>query len=317
MYSATKLIEALARQHRQRKGKSDLFKSGTFILDWRVKVGSFPHPDNETIVSAGEPCGSWEKDQWTGAEISKKREIGVNLCNFEKLPLYGYIPAASLRGMVRAWASKHPKLREKMNELLGYQTSSKIVPGKVDFLDAFPSEATKLTLDITNPQQNFQVFHERSPSPFSLYTLDNKPQSIKDNKPQSIEIKIAICGRSTATPEDVRIVWEWLEQALYTQGIGGRTAAGYGQIKSPPEYQPNPELIASLKTQHCRTFNFILDSQGCGGIDATKPNELRPTHWRGWLRSWLLRFFLGVMSENNAKLTVAELMGSVGEGKSK
>ncbi|MFM6071201.1 MAG: RAMP superfamily protein, partial [Dolichospermum sp.] len=47
--------------------------------------------------------------------------------------------------------------------------------------------------------------------------------------------------------------------------------------------------------------------------------ELRPSHWRGWLRSWLMRFFLGVMPENLAKLTVAELMGEIdaGDGKSR
>ena len=58
MYSGTKLVDALARQH-EKRSNSELFKSSEFILDWRSKVGSFPHPDGETIVSAGEPCGSW------------------------------------------------------------------------------------------------------------------------------------------------------------------------------------------------------------------------------------------------------------------
>ncbi|MFM6277641.1 MAG: RAMP superfamily protein, partial [Dolichospermum sp.] len=61
-----------------------------------------------------------------------------------------------------------------------------------------------------------------------------------------------------------------------------------------------------------------LYSQGSAGPD-TQTMELRPSHWRGWLRSWLIRFFLGVMPENLAKLTVAELMGEIdaGDGKSR
>jgi CRISPR-associated protein Cmr6 len=57
MYSGTKLIDALAKQH-QKRSQAGLFKSGVFTLDWRSKVGSFPHPDQETLVSAGEPCGA-------------------------------------------------------------------------------------------------------------------------------------------------------------------------------------------------------------------------------------------------------------------
>ena len=53
IYSGTKLVDALAKQH-QNRSQSGLFKSGIFILDWRSKVGSFPHPDQSTIVSAGD-----------------------------------------------------------------------------------------------------------------------------------------------------------------------------------------------------------------------------------------------------------------------
>ncbi|MHC5825549.1 MAG: hypothetical protein ACYT04_59290 [Nostoc sp.] len=39
--------------------------------------------------------------------------------------------------------------------------------------------------------------------------------------------------------------------------------------------------------------------------------ELRPSHWRGWLRSWILRFLLGVMSQKDAEKTVGELLGTL------
>jgi|GEM_PF-5726317 len=71
MYTGPRLIELLEKQHQRREAKllpegkplSGLLKKGTFTIQWRAKVGSFPHPDLETIVSAGEPCGSWRPSQ--------------------------------------------------------------------------------------------------------------------------------------------------------------------------------------------------------------------------------------------------------------
>ncbi len=59
-----------------------------------------------------------------------------------------------------------------------------------------------------------------------------------------------------------------------------------------------------------KNFDFSLYSQGCYGADPQEP-ELRPSHWRGWLRSWILRFLLGVMSESDAQQTLWELMGTL------
>ncbi|MGI8932729.1 MAG: hypothetical protein ACR2FS_01510, partial [Phormidesmis sp.] len=58
MYTAPLLAKLLAQQSAQRT--PDLFKQGTFELNWRAKVGSFPAPDTETLISAGEPDGKWE-----------------------------------------------------------------------------------------------------------------------------------------------------------------------------------------------------------------------------------------------------------------
>jgi CRISPR-associated protein Cmr6 len=318
MYSGPKLIEALAKQHEIRS-KSELFKSGTFTLGWRAKVGSFPHADTETIVSAGEPCGAWsevtvtrrernQNGQWQNNEYQSrpedKRNVGENCQAMEELPLYGYIPAASIRGIVRAWASQYPALEPRMKELLGYQTESEIIAGKIEFLDAFPTEPTKLSLDIVNPQQNFQVFHQGQSTPLSLYTLGDGHSTI--------EITVAIRGKAGAKADEVNTVWEWVQQALSTQGIGSRNASGYGALKAPSGYKPSEELPKLPAGYSSKILSFTLYSQGNAGPDM-KTIELRPTHWRGWLRSWLLRFFLGVMSPNDAKFTVGELLGTLEE----
>jgi CRISPR-associated protein Cmr6 len=293
MYTGPKLLELLASKHQQ-QNTSELYKQEIFTLEWRAKVGSFPHPDLETLISAGEPCGAWKPEQ---GRPEDKRNVGENWRDLQELPLYGYIPGSSIRGLVRAWAEKRPEIRDRMRELLGKQENDNITAGKIEFLDAWPRKAAKLTLDIVNPQQDFQVFHRGQSTPVSSYTLGDGQEEI--------EIIVAIRGiPNQTTPEEVAEVWDWIKQALGFYGVGSRTASGYGSFKdSKVKVRPEPDY---------RTKNliFTLYSQGSSGPDM-RTMELRPSHWRGWLRSWLLRFFLGVMNQNNAETTVNELLGTL------
>ncbi|MFM5941944.1 MAG: RAMP superfamily CRISPR-associated protein, partial [Dolichospermum sp.] len=136
------------------------------------------------------------------------------------LPLNGYIPGSCIRGLVRAWAKQRPEIKPRMYQLLGHQDNDKITAGKIEFLDAWPETATKLTLDIVNPQQEFQVYHQGQCTPLSLYTLGTG----KD----AIPVIVAIRGiPEKATEEEVSEVWEWVQQALSLYGVGSRTASGY------------------------------------------------------------------------------------------
>lgn len=292
MYNNPRLIELLEKQH-QSRNQSDLFKKGQFVLQWRAKVGSFPHPDVETLVSAGEPCGAWSIKR-----PEEKRNVGQNLEQLPELPLNGYIPGSAIRGLVRSWANKRPEVKPRMLELLGYQDSD-IHAGKIQFLDAWPIKATPLTLDIVNPQEKFQVYHISQSTPLSFYTFGNGEEPV--------EITIAIRGiPRKATKQDVEEVWGWVQQALTFYGVGSRTASGYGVIKPTDKVKPTADPNYAT-----RLFKFTLYSQGSYGVDPKNDPELRPSHWRGWLRSWILRFLLGVMAEEKAQLTLAELMGSL------
>ncbi|MCW5317247.1 RAMP superfamily protein [Nostoc sp. KVJ3] len=300
MYTAPQLVHFLEKQH-QRRGTSNLFKKDTFTLQWRSKVGSFPHPDVETMVSAGEPSGAWYV---TNGRAEDKRQLDENLDEMPELPLNGYIPGSSIRGIVRAWAMERPSIRQQMLNLLGYQQRNVIQEGKIEFFDAWPETATKLVLDIVNPQQDFQVYHQGQGTPLSIYTLGDGEDTI----PVTVAIR-GIFGK--ASPQDVQTVWEWVQQALSVHGVGSRTSAGYGQIKAPSSFRPSTQLRQAENGSTTKTFEFKLYSQGCAGADRQQ-QDFRPSHWRGWLRSWILRFLLGVMSEDNAKKTLWELMGTIG-----
>ncbi len=303
VYTGPKLIELLSQQQ-QARGQADLMRQGTFYLQWRAKVGSYPHPDTETLVSAGEPCGAWQPSR---GRPEAKRNLGENWEQLPKLPLNGYVPGSSIRGIVRAWVKARPDLVPRMQELLGYQDrNDEVYGGKIQFLDAYPTAPTGLSLDIVNPQQPFQVYHRQQGTPLSLYTLGDGDAPV--------ELTVAICANSTrVTAAEVDEVWEWVEQALSLYGVGSRTASGYGAIaRHNPRTSklPNPKLDPGYSR---KTLYFTLYSQGCygthqKGVDA---EELRPSHWRGWLRSWLLRFLLGIMSEPDAEATLGELMGTL------
>jgi CRISPR-associated protein Cmr6 len=302
MYTAPKLIELLEQQQ-QKRGRSDLFKQGKLTIQWRAKVGSSLSPDLETMISAAEPYGAWRPQAGCPTNLSRpedKRNVGDNWNYFRELPLVGYLPASGIRGLVRSWvlAQKDLELQRKMEELLGVQQNDTITTGKIAFLDAYPAEPTKVTLDIVNPQESFQVFHQGQSTPLSFYTLGNGAEKIS--------LTVAIKGiRDRATPEDVETVWNWLQQALSLYGVGSRTASGYGSLK--PATKISTQLEPGYKK---KTFDFTLYTQGCAGADM-KTMELRPSHWRGWLRSWVLRFLLGVMSKDDAQKTVGELFGTI------
>lgn len=304
LYTAPKLIELLEQQHQQRE-KADLFKQGIFTIQWRAKCGSHPHPDLETMIPASEPCGTWKPSQNLPhnqrhlARPEAKRNVGENYQYFRELPYRGYIPASSIRGLVRAWATKQSsEIKLEMERLLGKQENDTINSGKIEFLDAYPTQETKVTLDIVNPQQPFQVYHDGQSTPLSFYTLGDGEKKIR--------VKVAIRGiEGKAKPEEVTQVWGWVEQALSLYGIGSRTASGYGAIKANSN-----STLQSQPNHTTKTFTFSLYSQGCGGA-SVKDIQLRPSHWRGWLRSWVLRFLLGVMSRQDAEKTLGELMGSI------
>jgi CRISPR-associated protein Cmr6 len=289
MYTAPLLVELLEQQHQTRQ--PGLFKQGVFTLQWRGKVGSFLYPDLETIVSAGEPCGLWA---WNPGQ-----DFGQMDQRKKTLPLNGYVPASAIRGIVRTWA-KAQGLQLRMQELLGKQEENTITSGKIEFLDAWPKQPTKLALDITNPQENFQVYHksDEQGKPLPLYTLGDGHTDV--------QVTVAIRGipKTHVTVGEVEEVWGWVQQALGFYGVGSRTASGYGKIK--PTQKTSLDLPENYQVKE---FGFSLYSQGCHGPSTQK--ELRPSHWRGWLRSWTLRCLLGVMSEQDAHITLEELFGTL------
>ena len=207
-------------------------------------------------------------------------------------PLYGvpYIPASSLKGVIRAWG-REQRSEADVARLLG--TLEGI--GAVQIFDAFPTGPC-LDVDITTPQWHWEGDRLRyQPEPHALLSL-LKP---------SLKIGLAPTGRGTA--DDVAEVRDWVKPAL-TAGLGSRISSGYGRI---------PSSRTSAFPHHCQ-YDFELWTQGMYGIEPPsrenrwkgKP-EFRPTAVRGMLRYWFRAIALAKYPVQQAQELEAQLFGSI------
>jgi CRISPR-associated protein Cmr6 len=198
-------------------------------------------------------------------------------------PIYGvpYIPASSLKGVVRAWAKQHQPIAE-VNRLLGKLEDG---IGCVQFLDAFPT-APCLSVDIANPQwswDNDRVRYQAVPHP--LLSME-QPQ-----------ISIGLTRTSRGTAADVSTVKNWLEQAL-SAGIGSRVSGGYGRTSATPSLS------------HHSSHAFKLWTQGIYGAERNI-QEFRPVAVRGMLRYWFRAVGLSIYSPSQCKDLESRLFGTI------
>lgn len=200
-------------------------------------------------------------------------------------PLYGvpYIPASSIKGVVRAWAEKHhPQAAQRLFGTLDDGV------GCVQFLDAFPKKPC-LSKDVVTPQWQWngdQPIYQ--PSPHVNLSLKN-PQ-----------ICFGLLATQRGSQEDVETVARWLPLALQ-DGMGSRTSSGYGRPASGADAADAPLL---------EKISFELWTGGIYGADTSEP-ELRPTAFRGVLRYWFRAIALAMYPPQQAKKLESKLFGAI------
>jgi len=163
-------------------------------------------------------------------------ETGCSLSHGYGMP---YIPGSSVKGIVRAWASKHlSEHTTEIEELFGTYDSEQPhrVSGLVTFHDAWwiPKDTTKpFVLDVvTTHHQDYyngkQVLpsDKDSPIPNHLLAVQGSFLFVLEGEPE----QIVLCQKM-------------LEKALAENGIGAKIAAGYGYMKV------DPKLASTLQTE--------------------------------------------------------------------
>lgn len=227
-------------------------------------------------------------------------------------PVYGipYVPASSIKGILRSWARESGKDTSQINHLFGFLDGTAASMAAIEIIDAFPS-GPSLSLDVATPQWSWQGNDVTyGPAPHQMLSLEN------------LTINIGLTYTSRGNETDVKIALDWLAQTLSIKGLGSRVSAGYGQaelINIPliEEEQlstddeshltsKNQEINSHLRSEHC----FKLWSQGMSGADSSQ-REFRPAAVRGMLRYWFRAVALGLYTPQHCMELEARLFGTI------
>jgi len=175
-------------------------------------------------------------------------------------PIYGipYIPGQSIKGIVRSWIINEYFNSKEENALINSEAFCKIFgcpkeikteeiikktflkkdyQGSMIFFDAFPLDlkSENLKMDIMNP--HYAPYYSEghppadyyNPTPIPFMTLENTSFKffigVKNGKNEVINEK------EFGNDNLLNITFRFLKEALINQGIGAKTAVGYGFFK--------------------------------------------------------------------------------------
>jgi len=199
----------------------------------------------------------------TGLGQSHPCETSIVLDHTTGVP---YIPASTLKGIVRLGCTievinddnyssgefygedKNGRfLREEktpVRELFGYQDDSDdgklTTSGGVVFLDAYPAEPPSITADIINPHYS-KYYQEKIPP------ADNQdPVPVKFIAVEKGAVFVFRMLIENDSANHIELLKNGIERALYVEGIGAKTAAGYGRFSSIKWGEPQAGAGKSL-----------------------------------------------------------------------
>lgn len=168
-------------------------------------------------------------------------ETSITLHHIYGIP---YIPGQAVKGVVRSWVileyfggSEAEALKDcAFRFVFGNQAVDKYPAqaGKVMFFDALPLKGPRIEVDIMNP--HYQPYysegqppgdnHNPIPIPF-LTVVDTPFQFLLGLKEGDSQKQIQFKGELF---KPLELVEKWLKEALELNGIGAKTAVGYGYM---------------------------------------------------------------------------------------
>ncbi|SDZ03030.1 type III-B CRISPR module RAMP protein Cmr6 [Tindallia californiensis] len=161
-------------------------------------------------------------------------------------PVYGipYIPASSIKGALRNWAihalfdGVEPKEEEEKGEQCDKKRAfftifgSQEQKGQVMFYDAFADEKTKVRPDVLTV--HFPKYYgkaesptdDQNPNPVNFYTVEEAYFEFYISTSANQRMPNSFCREELS-----ELTITWLETMLKEQGIGSKTASGYGRFQ--------------------------------------------------------------------------------------
>lgn len=257
-------------------------------------------------------------------------------------PVYGfaYIPGTGIKGLVRSWAEtiwaqgqdNKEEAWHRIDNLFGYGANSEshkfssprrntpgwrpdgIHPkqaasaGRLVFHDAWPTAWPCLEVDITN-NHHTKYYSDEGKSghgdwedPVPVYFLCVQSNTSFD---------FAISDRKPCGDDAIEEATKWLVDALQTNGVGAKTAAGYGRFVATG----SPRQCTSTVPRR-REYKLELVSPAfLAGADQKREDcDLRGATLRGLLRWWWRTMYAGIISLEMLRLLEATIWGNVESG---
>ncbi len=150
-----------------------------------------------------------------------------------------YLPATSIKGMVRAWAGQWCKASDQdVNRIIGNQKNV----GSVIFLDAIPIEPVQLKADIMTP--HYAPYYSGDP-------VKNPPADWYSPVPIPFLVVAPGCtfqfgilpkhGENDQDKKDCEQAAVWLRDSLEWIGAGAKTSVGFGRFSQNKETSENAD----------------------------------------------------------------------------
>ena len=169
-----------------------------------------------------------------------------------------YLPASSIKGMLRAWLTTWASdifSKEEITDLFGSdrEQSEAHYMGTLIFFDALPLAPATLTLDVMTPHAGdwYEKGASQPGKPDTVPADWQSPVPITFLAVKEATFLFTLAARNDASQSQLDKVMEQLADALTTLGIGAKTALGYGVMTKLEATQPQSgkRLLEELQEQ--------------------------------------------------------------------
>lgn len=226
----------------------------------------------------------------TGIGQTHPNEVGMVFDHTMGIP---YIPASSVKGIVRfahmMELIKSENLKQFLNKekdgiiesipetkipaIFGgdadEEKETKKLKGKVIFLDAYPNKVPDLHVDIMNPHYGDYYSDESGKTPPADY-LAPTPIKFLTVKPETKFIFRAIVPKDSDLLQTVKTAFE---NALKDEGVGAKTAVGYGRFDIITSLEKDSELIGPGSQEAIKAIQTPLEKL-LKELDLIKSNDM-------------------------------------------
>lgn len=240
------------------------FQKSSILIKNASELLAKKHADQVGFISAMKTLGYTEfvinaklaSPLITGIGETHPNEVGMAFDHTMGIP---YISASSVKGLVRFAASLNEifdengnvkkdfedrdtiddKELEGIREMFGYSEKTDSARGKVIFLDAYPTKIPTLKIDIMNPHYG-DYYSEKKDSRCNLIPpadyLSPVPIKFLTVAPGTEFVFRALIGSGVSQYADK--VASAYTKALTEEGVGAKTAIGYGRFSELKKGEP-------------------------------------------------------------------------------